>query len=605
MEQQNKNLIYALYKNCANELFSKSDNVKQFITLLNGKIEINREFVNKLLALLSNLINNPRLIIQEEFTYHTEKYENICKKIDDVIIAENKALIGKTLNNARKNDYLTILQILLTETGKITDIDTILSQYEYDYDLPSIKINIDNFINIYNNANNKTILDILQIISTYQLYKIFNPTDTYQELTILSSLYNVLTNAQLLNVVSYRNNIYNLCMPFTNDNYNDIVKSITSGIYNNIIPDLTQYNFEDKSKLLFENGIIPSDKNLFQYVLKSIIIGETDISKKNSTFADFITNAVNKTPVDIYDSKELNIQNLLNKLNSNIQTLFNKISEYNQLGSVITNKCDDVPIKDILILFSKNIDNIKDISEIDKSPILEFSNNAMTQLFGDKFNDIFKPNKSLNILQILSKIYSTDGKLNITELEKTFNDYIYVLIQIFSNFQGSYLSDLYQATQAVISIKQQVHNKQNESVNILMFGDTVLFEEDTKSLTVNASQFGSALVALNKEAETSNKPLLTVCKEKINNNDDNVEKNNKLQQLQQQQNNTENTQEAQDVIKNAGKIYNIYVNNGNINTGHQNNIKVDNNSQPDNNSNSYTNTEYTEYKDITDTKLIN
>lgn len=340
------------------------------------------------------------------------------KNINVNILEINTLLVNQDIQNILNNNYQVISNIDIQQLE--ANIKTVIS---YIKQFNTFKINTDNLYQVenipdeeYNNdinsltnlKNNPSLINILEFIFTcgfIDLYKQdLNQSDNnYQELNIITNLYNIITNDNINNYIN-------------NNNYIDIYKNLASvSNYKELCKYMENLTFDDNFSKLWDNETsqLDNDSDIVKIFFNQKLIikksKDNPVPSNVETVEGFlqsfdsdenVSKIINDLNIDIFKKWNTKLGDIFNNL-INMQTY---ISFFTQLNDLNTDKelqdfCNQYYENDNIIIpqISKEQHNIiltklndyvifkKKISQLTEDIINSYNKNYML-ITADQYN---------------------------------------------------------------------------------------------------------------------------------------------------------------------------------------------------------------------------
>lgn len=367
------------------------------------------------------------------------------KNINVNILEINTLLVNQDIQNILNNNYQVISNIDIQQLE--ANIKTVIS---YIKQFNTFKINTDNLYQVenipdeeYNNdinsltnlKNNPSLINILEFIFTcgfIDLYKQdLNQSDNnYQELNIITNLYNIITNDNINNYIN-------------NNNYIDIYKNLASvSNYKELCKYMENLTFDDNFSKLWNNekSSLDNDSDIVKIFLNQKLIikksKDNPVPSNVETVEGFlqsfdsdenVSKIINDLNIDIFKKWNTKLGDIFNNL-INMQAYISFFTQLNELNT-------DKELQDFCNQYYEN-DNII-IPQISK----EQHNIILTKL-----NDyvIFKK----KISQLTEDIINSYNKNYILITEDQYNKYTNAI------------------KEAIVYLVNTINNAKNENGNI-------------------------------------------------------------------------------------------------------------------------------------------
>lgn len=367
------------------------------------------------------------------------------KNINVNILEINTLLVNQDIQNILNNNYQVISNIDIQQLE--VNIKTVIS---YIKQFNTFKINTDNLYQVenipdeeYNNdinsltnlKNNPSLINILEFIFTcgfIDLYKQdLNQSDNnYQELNIITNLYNIITNDNINNYIN-------------NNNYIDIYKNLASvSNYKELCKYMENLTFDDNFSKLWNNekSSLDNDSDIVKIFLNQKLIikksKDNPVPSNVETVEGFlqsfdsdenVSKIINDLNIDIFKKWNTKLGDIFNNL-INMQAYISFFTQLNELNT-------DKELQDFCNQYYEN-DNII-IPQISK----EQHNIILTKL-----NDyvIFKK----KISQLTEDIINSYNKNYILITEDQYNKYTNAI------------------KEAIVYLVNTINNAKNENGNI-------------------------------------------------------------------------------------------------------------------------------------------
>ena len=367
------------------------------------------------------------------------------KNINVNILEINTLLVNQDIQNILNNNYQVISNIDIQQLE--VNIKTVIS---YIKQFNTFKINTDNLYQVenipdeeYNNdinsltnlKNNPSLINILEFIFTcgfIDLYKQdLNQSDNnYQELNIITNLYNIITNDNINNYIN-------------NNNYIDIYKNLAYvSNYKELCKYMENLTFDDNFSKLWNNekSSLDNDSDIVKIFFNQKLIikksKDNPVPSNVETVEGFlqsfdsdenVSKIINDLNIDIFKKWNTKLGDIFNNL-INMQAYISFFTQLNELNT-------DKELQDFCNQYYEN-DNII-IPQISK----EQHNIILTKL-----NDyvIFKK----KISQLTEDIINSYNKNYILITEDKYNNYTNAI------------------KEAIVYLVNTINNAKNENGNI-------------------------------------------------------------------------------------------------------------------------------------------